>query len=219
MVEMSLTPALTSCPACLRCVWLSFASLLCAVHLPVSAEVRVERGYLLNAKPNAFAVSLDHGVSVCFDPIRGGLNTVWKGGFLDVAPIRPGMGKAVRPAALLGAVVYQESGEFPLRVGDPSRRPEVRFVGYNLGADHIEFIYRVGAVEIREEIRSFPDGSGLVRRLRLESGSPPVWYFPGERSGATISIRNARPVEGGWQLTPDASGEVVIELRFEEAPR
>ncbi len=189
-----------------------------AASPPASPDVLIERGYLPEAKPNAFAIGFSNGVGFCYDPVRGGLNYVWTGGFVDATPIRPGMGKNLGPVTLPGPVVFRERGEAPLRIGDPTRKAETRLVGYELGEDRIEFIYTVGDVEVREQIRP-RDGGGLVRHFRLSRASGPVWYLPGATEGAEISVRAGVPDAGGFRVADGAVNEFTVEIVFPEARR
>jgi hypothetical protein len=59
----------------------------------------------LDASPSSFAIGLPGGVNFCFDPVRGGVSYAWKGGFVDLAPARPGPGKFINPVKLLAPVV------------------------------------------------------------------------------------------------------------------
>ncbi len=144
----------------------------------VRAEVLLERTALpLDAAPSSFAVGLPGGINVCFDPTRCAVSYVWQGGFLDLTTVRPGMGKLISPAKLLGPVVYRESGVSPLRRGDPTRAPVVMFKGYTLGPDAIEFRYLLDDVLVREEIRVAPGSARLTRRFRLEGATDASWWY------------------------------------------
>jgi hypothetical protein len=166
------------------------------------AEVQVERLYLpLDASPSSFAISLPGGVNFCFDPVRGGLSYAWTGSFLDLTPTRPGPGKFMNPAKLLGPVVYRETGVAPLRRGDPARSPNVEFVGYTLRDDRVEFRYTVDGALVREEIRAAADGKGLVRRLQIEGAADATWWHVVDGKPAT-------------ELRRDPSGGFIIEVPF-----
>lgn len=179
---------------------------------PGFAGVLLERGYLPEAKPNAFAVGFAEGVSFCFDPVRGGLNYAWTGGFVDVAPIRPGMGKTVAPVTLLGEVVYREGEGTPWRVGRADRVPAVRFRGYSVAADRIEFVYTLDGLEVREQIVQ-RGGSGLVRRFVVLGEGGPVWFRPEAALGA-VAVRGAAAEAGGHRLDGAGRREFTVEVTF-----
>ena len=169
--------------------WWKIAGLFALTAIASStlrAEVLIERIFMpLDASPSSFAIGLPGGVNFCFDPVRGGVSYVWKGGFLDVSPARPGPGKFISAVKLLGPVVYQESGVAPLRRGDPGHSPRVEFAGYALRDDAIEFRYVVDGTAVREEIRVRSDGTALVRRFHVEGAGDARWWHVTEGKPAT----------------------------------
>lgn len=167
------------------------------------AEVQVERMYLPDASPSSFAIGLPGGVNFCFDPVRGAVSYAWTGGFLDSAPTRPGAGKFIAPAKLLGPVVYKEVGVSPLRRGNPKRVPVVEFSGYSLRADSIEFRYTVDGTPVREEISAKTTGT-LIRRLHIAGGTDAKWWHV---------VEGQPPVE----LRRDG-GALLLELPLKSTP-
>lgn len=163
------------------------------------AEVQIERLFLPDASPSSFAIGLPGGINFCFDPVRGAVSYVWTGGFLDVSGTRPGAGKFINPAKLLGPVVYRESGDAPLRRGDPGRTPIVELTGYVLRADAIEFRYTVDGTPVREEIRARSDGAALVRRIHVSTGTDAKWWH---------AVAGQPPRE----LRRESGGAFVLEL-------
>ena len=174
---------------------------LCAtLSLPLRAEVQIERIFLPHdASPSSFAIGLPGGINFCFDPVRGAVSYAWTGGFLDLKPARPGAGKFISAAKLLGPVAYRETGYAPLRRGDPTRTPTVEFTGYTLRGDAVEFRYSVDGVAVREEIRARPDGAALVCRFHVESGTDAKWWH---------AVDGKPPTE----LRREPNGAFVLEL-------
>lgn len=169
------------------------------------AEVQIERVYLPHgASPSSFAIGLPGGVNFCFDPVRGAVSYVWTGAFLDLTPARPGIGKFINPAQLLGPIAYQENGSGPLRRHDPTQVPVIEFTGYSLRHDAVEFRYTVDGLPVREEIRARPDGSALIRRLHLAGGTDARWWHVVEGQPAT-------------ELKRDHTGALVLELPLRKA--
>lgn len=170
----------------------------------IRGEVQIERIFMPNhAYPSSFAIGLPGGVNFCFDPVRGGLSYAWTGGFIDPSSARNGIGKFVDAVKLLGPVVYQESGNAPLRRGDRSRAPVIGFSGYTLRADSVEFRYTVDGLPVREEIRARPGGKMLERRLRIEGSSDAKWWYV---------VEGKPPIE----LRPDATGGFLVEVPLEK---
>jgi hypothetical protein len=176
------------------------AFLLACLAAGAQAEVRVERGYLPHgAAPSSFAVALPGGVNFCFDPVRCGVSYVWTGGFLDLAPMRPGPGKFIKPAVLEGQLVHREEGISPLRRGDPAKVPETVFTGYTLREDAIEFRYTVDGVAVHEEVRVKSGGGALIRAIHFPAGTDARWW----------RVLDGRPPE---RLAPDADGKITLEI-------
>lgn len=183
-------------------------ALLLTAALASSApgEVQIERAFLPHgASPSSFAIGLPGGVNFCFDPVRASVSYIWTGAFLDLSATRPGPGKFIVPAKLLGPLTYQETGVAPLRRGDPARAPQVEFNGYSLRPDAVEFRYTIDGVPVREEIRVRSDGTALVRRLHLSAGTDARWWRVIEGQPAT-------------ELKPDSTGALVLELPLRKAP-
>src|SRR5215217_8005111 len=80
--------------------WRVVASLLVVLSTgALRSEVLIERMFMpLDASPSSFAIGLPGGVNFCFDPVRGGVSYAWKGGFVDLTPVRPGPGKFINAA-------------------------------------------------------------------------------------------------------------------------
>ena len=165
-------------------------------------EVQIERTYLpMAAAPSSFAIGLPGGVNFCFDPVRGGVSYVWTGGFIDLTPARPGPGKFIAPAKLLGPVVYRETGFGALRRGDPRAKPAIEFTGYTLHDDAVEFRYTIDGVPVREEIRARTGNSGLTRKFYFNDGTDARWW----------QVVDGRPA---IEIPRDSGGAGTLEILF-----
>lgn len=181
-----------SCP---RILW----TLLLAVA--ARAEVQIERTFLPDAHASSFAFGLPDGVNVCYDPVRGGVNYAWTGGFLDITNVRP-VNKLVKAAVPLGPIVYREGGTSPLRRGDALRPPVVEFKGYTLQAAAVELRYTVDGVLVRETLSALPRGAGLRRHFQVErTAADSTWFY----------AVDGRPAVA---LTRDATGGFTLDLPF-----
>lgn len=186
----------------------AFAALLLLVAAPLSAqptltsdEVLIERTMLPDSHASSFAFGLPGGISFCYDPIRGGLNYVWTGGFIDLANVRP-VNKLIKSAALVGTVVYRETGPAPLRRSDPTRVPTVVFKGYTLRPASVELRYTVDGAAVTEDIHVRRDRSGLTRTFRFDaSASDATWFH----------VVTGRPATA---LTPAGSGVFTLDVPF-----
>ncbi len=168
-------------------------------------EVQIERVMLPEAHAGSFAFGLPGGVNICYDPVRGGVNYVWTGGFIDLTNVRP-INKLIKAAALLGPVVYRESGPLPLRRGDAARIPVVEFKGYTLRDSAVELRYTVDGVPVAEELRAAPDRSALLRTFRFDrTAADAQWWF----------VVEGRPAQA---VVPRADGTFVLTVPLAAAP-
>ncbi len=186
----------------MRLPCLALLSVACAAA--PRSEVLIERTHLPEAHASSFAFGLPGGVNFCYDPVRGGVNYAWAGGFLDLANVRP-INKLTKAAALLGPIVFREKGESPLRRGDPARVPVVEFKGYTLRDASVELRYTIDGVLVREEISALPEQAGLRRRFTFDAaGGDSQWW-------RVLPARVPEP------LARDAAGAFVIEHKFRSA--
>jgi hypothetical protein len=182
---------------------LSLATLV-ATLASVRAEVQIERTFLPDAHASSFAFGLPGGVNFCYDPVRGGVNYAWTGGFLDITGVRP-INKLVTPAKPLGPIAYRESGMSPLRRGDARRAPVVEFKGYTLRDDSVELRYTVDGVLVSEAISALPNHAGLRRVFRFDrAGADSAWFYTVE----------GRPAVA---LKSDGHGGFTLDLPFAPA--
>ena len=194
-----------------------FALAICSPGLICAGELRLERTLLPDAAPSSFAVGFPSGVNFCYDVVRGGVSYIWTGDFVDISSVRPNAGKAISPVKVLGDVVYRESEYFPLRRNDPQRGVKVDFKGYRLTADAITFVYEIDRCRVTEEIRSTPDGTGLVRQFGIEGALPDEswWYVPGATNGANLEAPGASHDDRGFRF--ESAGSFILEVHFGKA--
>lgn len=182
----------------LRLVGLAVVLILAA---SARGEVQLERTHLPHAHASSFAFGLPGGVNFCYDPVRGGVNYAWTGGFLDLANIRP-INKLTKAATPLGPIVYRETGAAPLRRGDVRRAPVVEFKGYSLRDTTVELRYTVDGTLVSETISALPNGAGLRRSFRVDrTGADASWFYAVEGRPAST-------------LTSTASGVFTLDVPF-----
>ncbi len=195
---------------------------LAASMAPVAlaGELQIARTVMADAAPSSFAIGFPNGNSFCWDPVRGGLSYAWSGGFADLTPTWPEVGKFVKPAKLLGEVRYRETGSAPLRRGDPLRRPEIAFKGYRLDDAAIEFRYTIDGVLVREQVTS-PDRKRIVRRFQIEAGDSDSrwWYVPGTIDGAPLVSPRGERDGAGYRFDPNGSRDFTLVIQLGEGAR
>src|SRR5690606_18398820 len=133
----------------------------------------VQRTFMPESHPGSFAITFPSGPGVCFDPVRGGINYIWAGDFVDLRP--RWLTKQGEPPRIFGQIFYRETAWQPLRLGAPTDEPEFRFRGYVLGAGGPEFHYQIDGREVFETLEANADGTGLTRRFRVGAGRGPLW--------------------------------------------
>lgn len=186
-------------------------ALLWVLRQPIpGAETAVQRSYLPEAHPGAFAVTFPQGPGLCYDPVRGGMNYIWDGGFADLRP--RWITKRGSPVAFAGDVFYREQTEFSLR-SDRGRLPEYQFLGYKMAAGFPEFRFRLDGREIRETLKPSPRGTGVVRHFQVE-GDAPLWLRLDEQPDAEIQVTGAIRQEGWIHYPGEAGGgEFTVVIR------
>jgi hypothetical protein len=166
-------------------------------------EVQIERTFLPDAHASSFAFGLPGGVNFCFDPVRGGVNYAWTGGFLDLTNVRP-VNKLVKAARPLGPIVYRETGAAPLRHGDALHAPAIVFKGYTLRDSAVELRYTLDGVLVREEITARPDHRALIRTFHVANPAGEKWFYVPDGQVPT-------------PLTLESSGTFTLTVPFGKA--
>ena len=162
---------------------------------PAVPELVVQRTIMPDAGPSSFALSFPEGVSLCFDPVRLGLNYAWLG-TVDLDPAWTG--KNIVPARVNGRIFYREPASPVLRLGARSHPPAIQFQGYALRGGHPEFHYTLDGHPVRESIHPLPDGTGFERRFRVTL--PPgvdCWLLGEVQPNAVMSLGDGRPLGEG----------------------
>lgn len=187
-------------------------AVLWAAQRPIpGARPAVQRTLMAESYPGAFAITLPNGPGVCLDPVRGGINYIWAGDFVDLRP--RWITKQGEPARIFGPVFYREKDWQPLRSGAPDAEPDFQFRGYALRDGVPEFHYQIGGRDVYE---TFSPGSvthSLIRHFRVGPGATPLWLTLEPQSAAEVI---ARGLERDGNLASFHSvngGEFTIEIR------
>jgi hypothetical protein len=175
------------------------------------AQAIVQRTFMPESHPGSFAITFPNGPGVCFDPVRGGINFIWDGDFVDLRP--RWLTKQGQPARIVGEIFYREKVWQPLRLEAPAHESEFRFRGYVLKAGGPEFHYQIDGRDIFETISANADGTGITRRFRVGAGAGPLWIRLEPQTDAEIALTGL--VRDGEHATfaSAAAGEFTIEIR------
>lgn len=183
--------------------------LWCARRDVPAAVTLVQRTFMPDAIPGAFAITLPQGPSLCFDPARGGVNYAWDGDFVDLHP--RWVTKRGEPARLSGDVFYRESDKQPWR--DAAGKPaDVQFLGYRWEGRWVELHYTVGGRDVREQFLPLEDGSGLARKITLGRGAPMTLVL-GESGSAVVGVRGAEMRGDRVDFAGQEPGAFTLEIR------
>lgn len=181
-------------------------------NLPIAgAQAIVQRTYMPDSYPGAFAITFPGGPSVCFDPVRGGINYVWDGDFVDLRP--RWLTKQGEPARIFGEVFYREKLWRTLRQHAPDHDSEFRFRGYAMNNGEPDFHYQIDGREVHETLRAGPGGSGVVRHFRVGPGAGPLWLNLERQPSADVITRGLERDGERACFPSSAAGEFTMEIR------
>lgn len=187
-------------------------ALLWTARRPIPGAMPVvQRTFLPESHPGAFAITFPEGVGVCLDPVRGGVNFAWEGDFVDLRP--RWLTKQGAPARIFGPAFYTEKAWQPLRAGAPGANSSWRFLGYALRDGAPEFRYTVAGREVAETLRALPDGTGFTRSFTVAAGQAPLWLNLEEQSLSEVRVEGAVRDGNAVAFTSADSGVFKITVR------
>ncbi|MEX0772914.1 MAG: ThuA domain-containing protein [Balneolales bacterium] len=172
------------------------------------AKASVQRTYMPEAHPGAFAITFPQGPGICYDPVRGGINYIWDGDYIDLRP--RWTTKQGQPAKYIGDIFYSENSLQPMRTGSPDREPEYQFRGYRIVDGLPEFSYTINGRLVREEMRPLENGEGVERHFQVE-GDEPFWLMLEPQNKSEVTISGAVR-EDNYIRYDGAGGGFVVEI-------
>ncbi len=189
------------------------------------AETLVQRTSMANAFPGALAICFPAGPSLCYDTVRGGINYVWNGDFIDLHPWWTGRhGDPLRTfaARFSGEIIYRERDmTTAMHVGTKNDQSVYHFRGYRLRRNGSpELYYTVGGRDVTEGLEAVSDGLGVVRTFHVSAGAAPLWLKLSDDAAAEVAVGGAER-EGNLVHFDSASGgefSVTIRQRISPGP-
>ncbi|MBL9212233.1 MAG: ThuA domain-containing protein [Opitutaceae bacterium] len=176
-----------------------------------AARPAVQRTFMPEATPGSFAITLPNGPGLCLDPVRGGVNYVWEGDFVDLRP--RWITKEGAPARIFGEVFYREKAWQPLRAGAPGNPPDFQFRGYVLRDGVPEFHYVIGGRDVFETFASGRQPGDLLRRFRVGPGTAPLWLNLEPQTDAEVVVSGLERDGARAVFAVPAGGEFTLEIR------
>ena len=192
-------------------------ALLWAARRPIpGAQTIVQRTFMPESYPGAFAITLPEGPGVCLDLVRGGINYIWAGDFVDLRP--RWITKQGEPARIFGPVHYREREWQPFRAGSPDAAPDFEFQGYVIRNGTPEFHYRIGGRDVFETFSAGTGPHSLVRRFRVAAGTTTLWLRLEPQTDAELVLHGLERDGNVASFSSRAAGEFTIEIRPKLAP-
>ena len=176
-----------------------------------AARPAVQRTFMPEATPGSFAITLPNGPGLCLDPVRGGINYVWDGDFVDLRP--RWITKEGAPARIFGDIFYREKAWQPMRAGAPGNPPDLQFRGYVLRDGVPEFHYVIGGRDVFETFASGREPGDLLRRFRVGPGTSPLWITLEPQANAEVVVSGLERDGARAVFTATAGGEFTLEIR------
>src|SRR5690606_24404993 len=116
-------------------------------------------------------------------------------------------------AHIQGTVFFRDSSpSVPVRTGDGSKEPAADYKGYRIVNRYPEFHYVVDGKDVFELIQEKPDGSGLVRTIRIPEADGPVWFFPGPEQGVTYEFSSGDRQADKVRLSAEQARKFTIHM-------
>ncbi|MFP6885916.1 MAG: hypothetical protein VB997_00085, partial [Opitutales bacterium] len=153
----------------------------------------------------AINVGLPGGNNYTFDAATARLRGTWKGEFINASPAWNGRGG--KPVNVVTEAMFVPINHFPLRIGNPTTEPKVRFLGYFLEEKHPVFRYEVDGVEVHERIEV--TDKEVIRGFSVADASKPVFFVDDEERKYAAATE---PLKKGVLRLP-AGKNLAFELR------
>jgi hypothetical protein len=175
------------------------------------AQPIVQRTFMPESYPGSFAITFPRGPTVCLDPVRGGINFISDGDYVDLRP--RWLTKQGQPARVFGTVFYQEKAWQPLRAGSPTGESKFEFRGYTVGPDGPEFHYQIDGRDVYELLSATASGAGIMRRFRVAAGNAPLWLSLEPQADAEVVLTGLERDGAHASFAAKTPGEFTIEIR------
>ncbi len=166
---------------------------------------QVQRLFMPEAGPAAIAVAVNETLHYCWDAGSCRLRYIWKGDYIDGWAVWKGNGNGL--AKIQGDVLLREE-----RTPLPYPKAKPKFLGYKLVNGLPIFRYRLGSVEVLEEILPTSDGLALERTFTVTGANVPTNLTFTASDKVTYSSK-----KGSWKGTvlstnPHRNGRFAVTI-------
>jgi type 1 glutamine amidotransferase len=182
------------------------------------AETVVQRTIMPDAFPGALAVCFPGGPSLCYDTVRGGIDYIWTGDYVDLHPwwtARHGEPLRAFTARFWGEVFYRDKvTATAVHIGTKATFAPYHFLGYRLSkSGNPQISYSVDGRKVTEDLAAVGDGLGVVRTIHVSAGPGPLWLRVNGRTNAMISLSGAERDGDLVRFDSASEGEFTVTIR------
>ncbi|MEK9773566.1 MAG: plastocyanin/azurin family copper-binding protein [Opitutae bacterium] len=157
----------------------------------------------------SIAVGLPSGYSYLFDAEKLNVRMGWKGGFINVNNDRRGRGGGL--CSIIGKRYASGIAAFPIRIGDPTKVPETRFLGYSR-AGNPTFYYEVDGIRIEQSTTGSPPGKELTHNFKVAKQKDDVFFLFDPEKVQLSSTTAGKREKGTLRVHAKDSANFVVSL-------
>ena len=157
----------------------------------------------------SIAVGLPGGFSYFFDAESLHVRTGWTGGFINVNRDRRGRGGGL--CSIIGEQFASGSEPFPIRIGDPYKVPETKFLGYSRSGNPT-FYYEVDGVKIEQSATGYPSSKGLTYNFKVGKQKEDIFFLFDPEKAQLASSTNGQLEKGRLKVQAKHSENFLVSI-------
>ena len=157
----------------------------------------------------SIAVGLPGGFNYLFDAENLQVRAGWTGGFINVNRDRRGRGGGL--CSILGEQFTPGSKPFPIRIGDPDKIPETKFLGYSRSGNPA-FHYLVNGVKIEQSTTGYPSSKGLTYNFKVAKQKEDIFFLFDPKKVQLESSTTGKVDKGKLKVQAKHSDNFLVSL-------
>jgi hypothetical protein len=157
----------------------------------------------------SIAVGLPGGFSYLFDADSLHVRTGWTGGFINVNRDRRGRGGGL--CSIIGEQFASGSEPFPIRIGDPDKVPETKFLGYSRSGNPT-FYYEVDGVKIEQSATGYPSSKGLTHNFKVGKQKEDIFFLFNPEKVQLASSTTGQAEKGRLRVQAKHSDNFLVSI-------